>query len=258
DFFMPVVDDAGTFGRIAAANAISGVYAMGGTPLMAVAILGWPVSMLSADLAAAVIRGAQDICAEAGIPLAGGHSIDAPEPMFGLAVTGRVRIEDIRRNGGAQPGDVLFLTKPLGLGILTTALKMGRLEEADAREAIRVMTQLNKVGESLGRMPGVHAMTDVTGFGLAGHLLEMCRASSAQAVLEYDRIPRISANLDAYVAQQCAPAGTERTYETLREHLQLTDPAQRILLCDPQTSGGLLVAVAPDTAGLVQELLDAQ
>lgn len=255
DFFMPIVDDPFDFGRIAAANAISDVYAMGGTPLMAVAILGWPVNMLSADVAVDVIRGGQTVCEEAGIPLAGGHSIDAPEPIFGLAVTGRVAIPNIRKNGGAKPGDWILLTKPLGLGILTTAQKMGKLAEADAQEALRVMTKLNKVGEALGHIPGVHAMTDVTGFGLAGHLLEMCRASGIRANVAYRALPLISSHLTDYIAQQCAPAGTERTYQTLKDELVITDPAQRIILCDPQTSGGLLLAVSKDSLEDVQAVL---
>jgi selenide,water dikinase len=230
---------------------------MGGTPLMAVAILGWPVSMLSPELAAEVIMGAQEICREAGIPLAGGHSIDAPEPMFGLAVTGRVAIDHLRKNGGAQPGDHILLTKPIGLGILTTAQKMSRLTEEDARRAVEVMTALNKPGEALGRLEGVHAMTDVTGFGLAGHLLEMCKASGIGADIRFDAIPLISDNLPDYIANQCSPAGAERTYQNLKDHLVLADPAQRFILCDPQTSGGLLIAVAPESLSAVQELLRA-
>jgi len=255
DFFMPVVDDARDFGRIAAANAISDIYAMGGTPLMAIAILGWPVSLLSPELAAEVISGGQDICREAGIPLAGGHSIDAPEPMFGLAVTGRVSIQNLKKNGGAMPGDVLFLTKPLGTGILTTAQKMGRLTPDDAVSMVATMTRLNAVGAELAKWPGVHAMTDVTGFGLAGHLLEMCRASGIGAAIEYGKLPLISAALGAYVAQQCWPAGAGRTYDTLKDELDLSDPEQRIILCDPQTSGGLLVSVAPEQAKEVSDLL---
>lgn len=257
DFFMPVVDDARDFGRITAANAISDVYAMGGTPLMAVAILGWPINMLSPELAAEVILGAQEICREAGIPLAGGHSIDAPEPLFGLAVTGRVAIGHIRKNGGARPGDLILLTKPIGLGILTTAQKMMRLREEDARRAVAVMTALNKPGEALGRIDGVHAMTDVTGFGLAGHLLEMCKASGIGAEIHFNKIPLISDNLQDYIANQCSPAGAERTYQNLKDQLVLADPAQRIILCDPQTSGGLLIAVAPESLAEVQELLHA-
>lgn len=257
DFFMPIVDDARDFGRIAAANAISDIYAMGGTPLMAVAILGWPISMLSPELAAEVIRGGQEICHEAGIPLAGGHSIDAPEPMFGLAVTGRVAIGNLRKNGGALPGDFLLLTKPLGLGILTTAQKMGKLTAEDAQTAVAVMTRLNNVGESLGRIPGVHAMTDVTGFGLAGHLLEMCKASSIGATIWYDKLPLISPRLPDYIAAQCSPAGAERTYQNLKDDLMLSDPAQRIILCDPQTSGGLLIAVAEESLEGVKALLKA-
>ncbi len=173
DFFMPIVDDPFEFGRIAAANSISDVYAMGGKPLMAIAVLGWPVNKLPADVAQKVVEGGRSICLEAGIPLAGGHSIDSPEPIFGLAVTGILPIESLKQNNTAKEGDLLFLTKPLGVGILSTAQKRGLLNEELLAVIVKQMTTLNKTGEELGKIKGVHAMTDVTGFGFLGHLIEM-------------------------------------------------------------------------------------
>jgi len=176
DFFMPIVDDPFEFGRIASANAISDVYAMGGRPILAIAILGWPINILSPAVAQKVIEGSRSICKEAGIPLAGGHSIDSPEPIFGLAVNGLVSVENIKQNNQAKEGNVLFLTKPLGVGILTTAEKKGILKEEHFGIAAKQMMQLNKIGETLGKLKGVTAMTDVTGFGLLGHLVEMAEA----------------------------------------------------------------------------------
>jgi len=181
DFFMPIVDDARDFGRIASVNAISDVFAMGGTPLVAIAVLGWPVEKIPPEVAGLVVAGAREACADVGIPLAGGHSIDSPEPIFGLAVTGRVRIEHIKKNGGARPGDLLFLTKPLGVGILTTAEKQGKLRAEHAGVARDTMVRPNRLGARLGEKPWVRAMTDVTGFGLLGHLREMCDASGTTA-----------------------------------------------------------------------------
>lgn len=189
DFFMPIVDDPTTFGRIAATNAISDVYAMGGQPLMAIAILGWPVNVLPASVAAQVLDGGRMACHDAGIPLAGGHSIDAPEPIFGLAVTGRVSIQNLRRNDTARPGDLLYLTKALGIGILTTALKRGLIDESGVKPAVDTMCQMNRAGQALAAIAGVHAMTDVTGFGLAGHLLEMCTPAGLVAELDAASLP---------------------------------------------------------------------
>ncbi|MBK9981365.1 MAG: selenide, water dikinase SelD [Saprospiraceae bacterium] len=258
DFFMPIVDDPETFGRIAATNAISDIYAMGGTPLMAVAILGWPVSVLNPEIAGRVVNGAQLTCIEAGIPLAGGHSIDSPEPIFGLAVTGRVDIRNIKKNGGAKPGDLIFLTKPLGIGILTTAEKKGIINVGDAEKAVRVMTRLNKVGKQLGKITGVSAMTDVTGFGLAGHLLEMCQASETSAVIYYNDLPVIDKSVHFYISQGCIPGGTNRNYDSYGIKLTLVTDEQRFIMCDPQTSGGLLIAVSPDSKSEVQDLLKAE
>ncbi len=255
DFFMPIVDDPETFGMIAATNAISDIYAMGGTPLMAVAILGWPVNVLSPEIAGRVVNGAQMTCLEIGIPLAGGHSIDAPEPIFGLAVTGRVAIENIKKNGGAKPGDLIFLTKPLGVGILTTAVKKNILKPGHADLARNVMIQLNDVGEKLGKIQGVTAMTDVTGFGLAGHLIEMCEASGTSAVVRFDDVPLIDESLSFYISEGCIPGGTNRNFDSYGEKMELPKKEQRFIMCDPQTSGGLLIAVDPRESTHVEQLL---
>ncbi len=254
DFFMPIVDDPFDFGRIAATNAISDIYAMGGKPSMAIAILGWPVNLLPPDIAGRVIAGGRSVCQAAGIPLAGGHSIDAPEPIFGLAVTGEVEIANLKRNGGAEPGDALFLTKPLGIGILTTAEKQGKLAPEHSSLATDTMCQLNDIGSELATLPGVHAMTDVTGFALLGHLLEICDASAVDVHLNIDEVP-VLPGVDQYLAAGCIPGGSGRNFEAYGERLPPLSETQRHLLCDPQTSGGLLFAVAPDTVGQVQSLL---
>ncbi|MBT9559719.1 MAG: selenide, water dikinase SelD [Myxococcales bacterium] len=245
DFFMPIVDDPTDFGRIASVNAISDVYAMGGTPMLAIAILGWPVDKLPAEVAGLVTEGARIACSEAGIPLAGGHSIDSPEPIFGLAVTGRVRIDHLKRNGGAAPGDLLYLTKPLGVGILTTAEKRGKLRPEDATVARDSMLRLNRLGELFGGQPWVHALTDVTGFGLLGHLREMCTASGTTARLDMGAVPRFDA-VAHYLAEGCVPGGTHRNWASYGASVGPMDDMTRLLLADPQTSGGLLVAVAPE------------
>lgn len=246
DFFMPIVDDPEDFGRIAAVNAISDVYAMGGTPLVAIAILGWPINTLPPEVANQVIEGGRKACAEAGIPLAGGHSIDSPEPIFGLAVTGRVRLEHLKKNGGATPGAKLYLSKPLGVGILTTAQKKNVLLPEHAQIAPTSMKTLNKAGARFGQLPYVQAMTDVTGFGLLGHLSEMCAASNASAVVQFDQVPTIDrAILDYYLDKKCVPGGTNRNWDSYGHKIAGVGDLQRSILADPQTSGGLLVAVAP-------------
>lgn len=246
DFFMPIVDDAEDFGRIASVNAISDVYAMGGKPLVAIAILGWPINTLPPEVANAVIEGSRKACAEAGIPLAGGHSIDSPEPIFGLAVTGRVSIKNLKRNGGAQPGAKLYLTKALGVGILTTAQKKGVLLPEHAQLAPDSMKRLNKPGERFGELEYVQAMTDVTGFGLLGHLSEMCEASDASAKVFFDKAPFIDLDiLDYYLDKKCVPGGTLRNWDSYGHKVAPLDDRRRNLLADPQTSGGLLVAVDP-------------
>lgn len=247
DFFSPIVDDAFDFGRIAATNALSDVYAMGGTPLMAVAILGWPVEKLPAELAARMLDGARTACHEAGIALAGGHSIDAPEPFFGLAVTGEVAVANIKRNSTAQAGDVLMLTKPLGIGILSTAMKRGSLLPEHAGIATEWMCRSNRVGVALGGLAGVHALTDVTGFGLLGHLLELCEGSSVRARLRYNDIPVIPESRD-YLAKGAYPDGSFRNWKAYASKVAGAGNMERMmLLSDPQTSGGLLVALAPDS-----------
>ncbi|OQX39642.1 MAG: selenide, water dikinase SelD [Oceanospirillales bacterium LUC14_002_19_P2] len=244
DFFMPIVDDPFDFGRIAATNAISDIYAMGGTPVMAIAILGWPVNVLAPDIARKVVDGGRQACLDAGIPLAGGHSIDAPEPIFGLAVTGRVSLEHLKQNNTAQAGDSLYLTKPLGIGILTTAEKKKLLKPEHRTIARDAMCTLNKPGEAFARLPGVSAMTDVTGFGLLGHLLEMCEGSGLQAVVEEKKLP-VLPHVDEYRTQGAVPGGTGRNFASYGNKASPLTERQRDLLCDPQTSGGLLVAVNP-------------
>lgn len=258
DFFMPIVDDPNAFGRIAAANAISDIYAMGGQPLMAIAILGWPIDKLAPEVAGQVLEGGRSICAEAGIPLAGGHSIDSPEPIFGLAVTGRVDLNQLKRNGGAKVGDVLYLSKPLGVGMVTTAQKKGVVRAEHLALAEANMMHLNKVGAALGQIEGVHAMTDVTGFGLAGHGLEMARATGVELVVNGQSLPTLDrAALEGYHAAGCVPGGTRRNFASYGKDLILEGASdfEKDLLCDPQTSGGLLVSAAPEAARAVEAAL---
>ena len=253
DFFMPIVDDPHTFGRIAAANAISDIYAMGGTPLMSIAILGWPIDKLPPEVAGAVLEGGRSVCEEACIPLAGGHSIDSPEPIFGLAVTGRMKLSHLKVNASAKVGDKLFLTKPLGVGIFSTAQKRGYVQDHHINTAIESMTSLNKIGARLAEIPGVNAMTDVTGFGLMGHLLEMCEGSNASAVIDFESVPTFDREaLEDYHKKGCVPGGARRNFSSYGENLDLPEGFKRDLLCDPQTSGGLLVSVE---AGSVQEVV---
>jgi selenide,water dikinase len=245
DFFMPIVDDPMEFGRIAATNAISDIYAMGGTPLMAIAIFGWPIDKLGPDVAAAVVDGGRAACRDAGIPLAGGHSIDSPEPIFGLAVTGLVDNENLKQNNTASAGCNLYLTKPLGIGILTTAQKKKLLKPEHERLAPDTMCQLNQIGAALGQLEGVKAMTDVTGFGLLGHLREMCEGSGVRAEIDYKAVPKLE-HIEAYIAQGCSPGGAARNFASYGHKVGEMSEVQQALLCDPQTSGGLLVALAPE------------
>jgi selenide,water dikinase len=245
DFFMPIVDDPFDFGRIAAVNAINDVYAMGGAPLMAIAILGWPVDKLPTTAAQKVLEGGRHACGEAGISLAGGHSIDNREPVFGLAVTGMVKKENLKRNDTAKPGCLLFLTKPLGTGILTTAHKKGLLKTEHHSIARDLMVQLNRLGEDLGSLNHVRALTDITGFGLLGHLTEMCEGSNVNAVIDFHAVPQILA-LREYMEQQCIPGGTERNWNSYKHKAGTLADYPRLVLCDPQTSGGLLIALDPD------------
>lgn len=245
DFFMPIVDDAFDFGRIASANAISDVYAMGGKPLMAIAILGWPVEKIPVELARKVLEGSRAVCKAAGIPLAGGHSVDSAEPIFGLAVTGIADKLHLKKNNTVKKGDLLYLTKPLGTGILSTALKRGLLKEEDYTALVETMCSLNKAGEVFGTMNYVHALTDVTGFGLVGHLLEMLEGNRLSANLQLGAIPKIQ-GADAYTAQFIFPDNTTRNYNAYKDRVQGMDGTEFLLLCDPQTSGGLLVSVGQE------------
>lgn len=256
DFFMPIVDDPFDFGRIAAANAISDIFAMGGRPVLALAVLGWPVDTLPPRIAREVIRGARDVCANASIMLAGGHSIDSPEPIFGLAVNGLVKRGHLKANQGARPGDLLYLTKPLGVGILATAEKKSALLAQDAGKAAASMVRLNAIGAKFALLEAVHAMTDVTGFGLAGHLLEMCRAGGVSADLEFDAIPQL-AELGHYLGLGMAPGGVRRNLASYGAAIDCPDEARRAIVSDPQTSGGLLVAVDPADRARVEALLAA-
>lgn len=244
DFFMPIVDDPFTFGRIAATNAISDIYAMGGKPLMAIAIFGWPLDKLPPEVGREVVEGGRKACQDAGIPLAGGHSIDAPEPIFGLAVTGIVPTAHLKQNSTATAGCQLYLTKPLGIGILTTAQKRKVLLPEHSNLAIEVMCQMNSLGAELGQLSGVIALTDVTGFGLGGHLREMCEGSQLQAVIQFDQVP-VLPHIPQYLELDCSPGGAKRNFDSYGYALGAMTERQRQIICDPQTSGGLLVAVEP-------------
>ena len=258
DFFTPIVDDAYDFGRIAAANAISDVYAMGGTPLMAIAILGWPVEKLPIELATKVVDGARSICLEANIPLADGHSIDSPEPIFGLAVTGLVEKKHLKKNSTAGAGDLLFLTKPLGTGVLSTAQKRGLIAEAPATAMIRQMATLNKVGAEVGKINGVTAMTDVTGFGLLGHLIEMADGAGLSAEIYYDKIMPIE-GVRELIGQRVFPDATTRNWSSYGDRVKFEKGVNVMeaftLLPDPQTNGGLLISVKENGAEEVKKLL---
>ncbi|MCC6370986.1 MAG: selenide, water dikinase SelD [Bacteroidia bacterium] len=253
DFFTPIVDDAYDFGRVAAANAISDVYAMGGKPILALAILGWPVDKLPTALAQKVIEGARAICAQAGIQLAGGHSIDSPEPIFGLAVNGLLQIKNLKQNNTAQAGDFLFLTKPIGTGIIATAQKRGLAKEEDIKQLVAQLTAINSVGEQLGQLSQVSAMTDVTGFGLLGHLIEMAKGSGLSAEINYESVPKIS-SLTHYLSQQIVPDATYRNWNAYSNEVDFAADVNVMeafqVLPDPQTNGGLLFTV--ESQGLEQ------
>lgn len=258
DFFMPIVDDPFDFGRIASANAISDVYAMGGKPLMAIAILGWPVDKLDPSIAKSVLEGARSICAEAGIPLAGGHSIDNAEPIFGLAVNGLVSIKNLKQNNTAKEGDLLLMTKSLGTGVLSTAQKRNALNNEYYASFVNQLVRLNKIGESLGEIEGVHAMTDITGFGLLGHLIEMTGGSGVSAKIHYAKLPVLPGAKDG-IENKYIPGGTNRNWNSYGHHVSFqTDVEETFvmpLLADPQTNGGLLIAVDPKALTEVQTLL---
>ena len=250
DFFTPMVDDPHDFGRIAATNAISDVYAMGGRPIMALAILGMPVGRIAPEMVAEILKGGASICAEAGIPVAGGHSIDTPEPIYGLAVIGTCRREEVRRNADAQPGDALILTKPLGVGVYSAAIKREGLPEGGYADFIATTTRLNRVGADLARDLAVHAITDVTGFGILGHGLELARGAGLTVVIEADALPLLPA-AEALARDGYVTGASHRNWAAFGEAVDLPGGCpdwRRHLLTDPQTSGGLLVACAPEAA----------
>lgn len=250
DFFTPMVDDPRDFGRIAATNAISDVYAMGGRPIMALAILGMPVGKIAPEMVAEILKGGASICAEAGIPVAGGHSIDTPEPIYGLAVIGTCRREEVRRNADARAGDALILTKPIGVGIYSAAIKREVLPEGGYADFMATTTRLNAVGMELARDPAVHAITDVTGFGVLGHGLELARGAGLTLAIEADALPLLPA-AEALARDGCVTGASHRNWTAFAEAVTLPDGFpdwRRHLLTDPQTSGGLLVTCAPEAA----------
>lgn len=245
DFFMPIVDDAFDFGRIAAANAISDVYAMGGKPLLATAVLGWPVDKLPVELAQKVIEGARKVCSEAGISLAGGHSIDSLEPMFGLSVNGIIQIKNLKKNSGAKPGDLIYITKKIGVGILATALKRGVLNDIHKTVFIDQLTQLNSLGEKIGNLDYVTAMTDITGFGLLGHLIEMAEGCGASAEINYGDIAVIE-GIQEYTSKMIVPDNVYRNWNSYKDKVKDIGAESFFTLCDPQTNGGLMVTVTAE------------
>ena len=257
DFFMPIVDDPFDFGRIAAANALSDVYAMGGTPILALALLAVPVNVLPPQVIREILRGGESICAEAGIPVAGGHSIDSVEPIYGLAAIGLVHPRHLKRNSQAQAADALVLGKPLGVGILSAALKKGQLPAAGYRAMIETTTRLNRAGPELAELAGVHAITDVTGFGLLGHLLEMCRGARLGARVNMAHVPLLESVLSMAEAG-CVTGASARNWSSYAPEVQLApqlEGAPQALLCDPQTSGGLLIACTHDVVAEVVRIL---
>ncbi|MBS1731472.1 MAG: selenide, water dikinase SelD [Bacteroidetes bacterium] len=258
DFFTPIVDDAFDFGRIAAANAISDIYAMGGKPILALAILGWPIGKLPLSLAKKVIEGAKEICLEAGIPLAGGHSIDTTEPLFGLSVNGLLEIKNLKRNDGAQEGDLILITKAIGTGILSTAVKRAVVEESHEKKLVQQLITLNKAGEALSSLDGVHAMTDITGFGLAGHLIEMCTGSGLSASITYQKIPLME-GVQSYLEKRIIPDATYRNWNSYSSKISFGKGVNVMeafsVLPDPQTNGGLMLAIAPEALPAVQKIL---
>ncbi|CAN5906448.1 selenide, water dikinase SelD [soil metagenome] len=260
DFFMPIVDDPYEFGRIAATNAISDVYAMGGKPIMALALVAMPIGQLPVEVIGEIVRGGQDVCRAAGIPIAGGHTIDSVEPIYGLVVMGLVHPDRVRRNAGAKAGDVLILGKPLGVGVLSAALKKEQLSEAGYRQLIDTTTQLNTPGIALAQLDGVHALTDVTGFGLAGHALELARGAGLTAVIEWSKVPLLD-GVEAMVAEGFVTGASGRNWAGYGADVELAEglpAAAQSLLSDPQTSGGLLVSCSADAVDAVLEVFRAE
>lgn len=253
DFFMPIVDDPFDFGRIAATNAISDIFAMGGKPIMAIAILGFPINKLPAEVAQKIVDGGRFACQQAGIALAGGHSIDSPEPIFGLAVTGIISTEQVKKNASAQADCDLYLTKPLGIGVLTTAEKQGKLKPEHKHLARNVMCQMNLIGAEFAKVDEITAMTDVTGFGLLGHLTEICQGSNLRAEVYFDQIQTLD-GVREYIAQGAVPGGTTRNFDSYGHLISPLSDEQKAILCDPQTSGGLLIAVKPQAVESVKQI----
>ncbi|MDG6330626.1 selenide, water dikinase SelD [Glaesserella parasuis] len=253
DFFMPIVDDPFDFGRIAATNAISDIFAMGGKPIMAIAILGFPINKLPAEVAQKIVDGGRFACQQAGIALAGGHSIDSPEPIFGLAVTGIISTEQVKKNASAQADCDLYLTKPLGIGVLTTAEKQGKLKPEHQNLARNVMCQMNLIGAEFAKVDEITAMTDVTGFGLLGHLTEICQGSNLRAEVYFDQIQTLD-GVREYIAQGAVPGGTTRNFDSYGHLISPLSDEQKAILCDPQTSGGLLIAVKPQAVESVKQI----
>jgi len=256
DFFTPIVDNPFDFGNIAGSNAISDIYAMGASPDMALAILGWPIDKFGSKMAGEVLAGARESCKKAGIPLAGGHSIDIPQPIFGLSVTGRVGIGELKKNNGARPGDLLYLTKPLGIGLIATAMKKELANDDDTKWALETMKKLNFEGAELSRITGVNAMTDITGFGLAGHLHEMMKASNCSALIDYDSIPKYNyPRLKELYSLNCMPTGTTKNYIAYHKEISKVNGEELFVLFDPQTSGGLLISVDPKDKSKTETIL---
>lgn len=257
DFFTPIVDDPFEFGRISAANALSDVYAMGGKPIFANAILSWPVEKISPEIAAKVLEGAKSICKTAGIELAGGHSIASKDPIFGLSVNGIIHPNKIKTNRGAKSGDLIYLTKPLGVGVLATALKRQKIQEKDYLNLLETTCSLNKIGEILGKYQEVHAMTDVTGFGLLGHLIEMCEGANLSAEIKLSKLPLIT-GIQEYINQFIFPDNTYRNWNAYSSKTKGVVGMDLVKLCDPQTSGGLLIAVNPSKKNSFEETMKSQ
>lgn len=254
DFFMPIVDDPFQFGQIAAANSISDVYAMGGKPILATAILGWPVSKLPASVAQALIDGAREKCKEAGITLAGGHSVDALEPMFGLSVNGLVKTKNLKRNSTCKEGDLLYITKKIGVGVLATALKRKQLKDEHYKPLIEQLTQLNFLGTAFGELEYVSAMTDITGFGLLGHLIEMVEGADLSAQINYSTVPLIE-GVTSYTSQMIVPDNLYRNWNSYEKKVNNIGAESFFTLCDPQTNGGLMLTVDPRFQKEFEELL---
>lgn len=257
DFFTPIVDDPFEFGRIAAANAVSDVFAMGGKPVFANAILSWPVEKIDPKLASAVIQGGREICEQVNIPLAGGHSIAAKDPIFGLSVNGIIHPNKVKQNNTAKAGDLIYLTKPIGIGILATALKRDKISQKDYQEMIKWAVQINKIGELLGVFDFVHAMTDVTGFGLLGHLIEMAEGANLTVLLQGSDLPLIP-NVQTYIGQFIFPDNTYRNWNAYSQKSEGVKGMELVKLCDPQTNGGLLIAVDPSFKIDFENILDQE